>query len=112
MARRERAPISRNMILRRTTFSMCRTKLAGRRVVETLHSRFAPAGPKSRDRYSSNPEAYNEFISGLGESFAKRPETLKSAVQHLSRAVERDPDFALAHATLSHVSMILDFEFE
>ena len=84
----------------------------GRRVVETLHSRFAPAGPRSRDRYSSNPEAYNEFISGLGESFAKRPETLKSAVQHLSRAVERDHDFALAHATLSHVSMILDFEFE
>jgi serine/threonine protein kinase/Tfp pilus assembly protein PilF len=84
----------------------------GRRVVETLHSRFVPAAPKSRDRYSSNPEAYNEFISGLGESFAKRAETLKSAVQHLSEAVERDPDFALAHATLSHVSMILDFEFE
>jgi len=84
----------------------------GRRVVETLQSRFAPAAPKSRDRYSSNPEAYNEFISGLGESFAKRPETLKSAVQHLSEAVEHDPDFALAHATLSHVSMILDFEFE
>jgi eukaryotic-like serine/threonine-protein kinase len=84
----------------------------GRRVVEAIHSRFAPAAPKSRDRYSSNPEAYNEFISGLGESFDKRSETLKSAVQHLSEAVERDPDFALAHATLSHVSMILDFEFE
>jgi serine/threonine-protein kinase len=84
----------------------------GRRAVEALHSRFSPAAPKSRDRYSSNPEAYNEFISGLGESFAKRPETLKSAVRHLSEAVGRDPDFALAHATLSHVSMILDFEFE
>ncbi|HUQ90516.1 MAG TPA: protein kinase [Bryobacteraceae bacterium] len=84
----------------------------GRHVVEALHSRFVPASPKSRDRYSSNPDAYNKFMAGLGESFAKRPATLKSAVQHLSEAVERDPDFALAHATLSHVSMILDFEFE
>jgi TolB-like protein/Tfp pilus assembly protein PilF/predicted Ser/Thr protein kinase len=84
----------------------------GRRVVEALHRRFARAAPKSRDRYSSDPDAYNEFISGLAESFAKHPETLKSAVQHLSMAVERNPEFALAHATLSHVSMILDFEFE
>jgi serine/threonine-protein kinase len=84
----------------------------GRRLVGALHSRFVSAAPRSRDRYSSNPEAYNEFMAGLGESFAKRPETLKGAVQHLARAAELDPDFALAHATLSHVSMILEFEFE
>lgn len=84
----------------------------GRSVVEALHSRFSPAVPKSRDRYSSNREAYNEFMSGLGNSFGKRSETLKSAVRHLSEAVELDPDFALAHATLAQVCMILDFEFE
>jgi tetratricopeptide (TPR) repeat protein len=61
---------------------------------------------------AANPEAYSAFISGLGDSFGKRSETLKGAVRHLSQAVEWDPDFSLAHATLAHVCMILDFEFE
>src|SRR6202035_3757195 len=32
--------------------------------------------------------------------------------EHLARAVERDPEFALAHATLSYVSMHIDWEFD
>lgn len=84
----------------------------GRRVMESLRSRFAGVAPKSRDRYSSDPEAYDEFMSGLRESYSDRQETLLSAVQHLSRAVARDSEFALAHATLSYVSMQLDFEFD
>ena len=44
----------------------------GRRVVESLHSRFPSAVPKSRDRYSSDPEAYNEFMAGLRESSSDR----------------------------------------
>ena len=74
----------------------------GRQVVESLRKRFPPAVPKSRDRYSSDPEAYNEFMAGLRESYSDRPETLESAIQHLSKAVERDPEFALAHAWLSY----------
>ena len=84
----------------------------GRRVVESLRSRFPRAVPKSRDRYSSDPEAYNEFMAGLRESCSDQQETLWSAVQHLSRAVELDPEFALAHATLSYVTMHLHFEFD
>lgn len=84
----------------------------GSRVVQALHSRFSGAVARSRDRYSSDPEAYNEFMLGLRDSFDKKAETLHSSVQRLSSAVERDPHFALAHATLSHVAMILDFEFE
>ena len=42
----------------------------GRRVVESLHSRFPLAVPRSRDRYSSDPEAYNGFMAGLRESAA------------------------------------------
>jgi DNA-binding winged helix-turn-helix (wHTH) protein/tetratricopeptide (TPR) repeat protein len=84
----------------------------GCRVVESLQSRFPLAMPKSRDRYSSDPEAYDEFMSGLRESFAERPETLRSAIEHLSRAIEHDAEFALAHATLSHVSMIMDFSLD
>ena len=84
----------------------------GRRVVDSLHSRFPLAAPMSRDRYSSDPEAYNEFMAGLRESFADQPDTLRIAAEHLSRAVERDPDFALAHATLSLVSMNMHFQFD
>jgi DNA-binding winged helix-turn-helix (wHTH) protein/tetratricopeptide (TPR) repeat protein len=84
----------------------------GRWVVESLQGRFSRAVPKSRDRYSSDPQAFDEFVSGLRESYSNRPEVLQSAVEHLSIAVERDPKFALAHATLSLVCMQMCSEFD
>jgi serine/threonine-protein kinase len=84
----------------------------GRRVVGSLHSLFPTAVSKSRDRYSSDPEAYNEFMAGLRESYSSEPDTLRSATQHLTSAVERDPEFALAHAWLSHVAMQIHFAFD
>jgi serine/threonine-protein kinase len=84
----------------------------GRRVVQSLQSRFPLTVPKSRDRYSSDPEAYSEFMAGLRESDSDSQDTLWSAAEHLSRAVERDPNFALAHATLSFVSMNMHFQFD
>jgi serine/threonine protein kinase/Tfp pilus assembly protein PilF len=84
----------------------------GRRVAESLHTRFLAAVPKSRDRYSSDPEAYNEFMAGLRESSSDAEETLRSAAKHLSSAVERDPEFALAHATLSFVSTNIHYQFD
>jgi tetratricopeptide (TPR) repeat protein len=80
--------------------------------VESLQSRFPPIVPKSRDRYSSDPEAYSEFMAGLRESTSDRQDMLRSAAEHLSKAVERDPEFALAHATLSLVSMNMHYEFD
>jgi len=84
----------------------------GRWAVECLQGRFSRAVPKSRDRYSSEPEAFDEFVTGLRESYSDRPETLLSAVDHLSIAIERDPEFALAHATLSLVCMQMCYEFD
>jgi len=84
----------------------------GHRVVESLRSRFQLTAQKSRDRYSSDPEAYDEFMSGLRESYADRPEILQNAIKHLSRAIECDPEFALAHATLSYVSTNMHFSFD
>ncbi len=84
----------------------------GRRVVESLQTRFSRAVPKSRDRYSSDPEAYNEFMAGLRESYSDRPETLESAIRHLSAAVECDPEFALAHAWLSYVLVNVYYSFD
>lgn len=84
----------------------------GRRVVQSLRSRFPQAMPKSRERYSSNPEAYNAFIAGLRDSYSDRQEILQSGAQSLSMAVELDPEFALAHAILSYASMQINFEFD
>ncbi len=81
----------------------------GRRIVASLQNRFPITIRKSRDRYSRNPQAYSEFISGLQESYSDQPATLHSAMQHLSSAVECDPKFALAHATLSYVCMNMYF---
>jgi tetratricopeptide (TPR) repeat protein len=68
--------------------------------------------PNIRERYSSDPHAYNEFMAGLRESCAEQPGILESAAGHLSAAVERDPEFALAHAWLSYVSTDLYFSFD
>ncbi len=84
----------------------------GRAVVESLHSRFPLALTKSRDRYSSDPEAYSDFMAGLRESTADEPESLRNAAEYLSSAVERDPNFALAHATLSLVSTNMHSQFD
>jgi TolB-like protein len=84
----------------------------GRRVAESLQMRLRPAAPKSRDRYSSDPEAFEAFMAGLRESYSDREEVLRSAAEHLSKAAERDPDFALAHATLSYVAMHIHWEFD
>jgi len=84
----------------------------GRQVVESLRKRFPPAVPKSRDRYSSDRAAYDEFMAGLGESYSDQLATLESAIQHLSTATERDPEFALAHAWLSYVLTSVHFSFD
>ena len=77
----------------------------GRKVVESLQSRFPKTVLKSRERYSSDPEAYAEFMAGLHGSYGYSREDLQGAAEHLSRAVALDPEFALAHAWLSHVAM-------
>jgi len=84
----------------------------GRHVVESLRKRFPPAVPKSRARYSSDPRAYDEFMAGLRDSYSDRPDTLERGIQHLSTAVARDPEFALAHAWLSYVLTNMYFTFD
>ena len=43
---------------------------------------------------------------------AQRQDVLQDAAGHLSRAVARDPAFALAHATLAMVAMDIHFHFD
>ncbi len=84
----------------------------GGHVVALLKGHIAPAAPKSRDRYSRNAEAYGAFMAGLRDSVSDQPDTLQRAVGHLTKSVQHDPEFSLAHATLSFVSMNIHFEFD
>jgi TolB-like protein/Flp pilus assembly protein TadD len=77
----------------------------GRRVVRSLERRLPLTTSQSRDRYSSDPAAYDELMAGLRGSYTNTLEELQSAAGHLRRAVERDPGSALAHAWQSQVSM-------
>jgi serine/threonine-protein kinase len=84
----------------------------GRRVVERFEGRFSARSPKSRERYTADPEAYSEFMAGLRDSYSDKLERIESAATHLSKAIEHDPQFGLAHATLSYVYMNLHVMFE
>ncbi len=84
----------------------------GRRVVQALERRLPGSVSKSRDRYRSNSDAYDEFMAGLRGSYTNTLEELQTAAGHLTRAVERDPNFALAHAWLSQVSMQIYNQFD
>jgi len=84
----------------------------GKRVAETLSRRFRRGSVKARDRYTTDPGAYAEFLEGLRESYSENLESLNKAIAALERAVKAAPEFALAHATLSYVCTGKYFGFE
>ena len=63
-----------------------------------------------RPRYSRDPLAYAEFMRGYRLSASGDPTQMEQASQHLTNAVMRDPNFALAHATLSFACTTRHFE--
>ena len=73
------------------------------RVADSLSGEFRSGAPRMSDRYSKDPYAYDEYLRGLKGSYSDTPEIMEEALQHLSHAAERDPDFALAHAALARV---------
>ncbi len=62
-------------------------------------------------RPTSNPEAYDAYLRGL--AFVERPDLIKTdllgAIQSFEKAVELDPNFALAWARLSYANSTLFF---
>ena len=55
-------------------------------------------------RPTDDMEAYQAYLSGMKIGITEREEELEVAVQMFERAIELDPDFALAYARLSEVS--------
>jgi eukaryotic-like serine/threonine-protein kinase len=80
--------------------------------VATSLERKLGAPLSARDRYSSDPGAYDDYLKGLRFSYHDLREPLESAAECFSRAVERDPEFALAHAMLSHTALTLYFGYD
>ena len=52
-------------------------------------------------RYTSNPAAYDEYLMGLYFHSTRSREGLTKAIDHFGRAIEKDPNFALAYALMA-----------
>lgn len=83
-----------------------------KQVAASLQQRFQPNVRKARDRYSSDPRAYGVYLQGLDASYGDAPEDLDEAIRCFTAAIERDADFALAHAMLAYASAARYFSYE
>src|ERR1700682_2068668 len=83
-----------------------------KRIAAALARKFRRSALKARDRYTTDPGAYGEFLEGLRESYSEDLESLNKAIAALDRAIAADPKFALAHATLSYVCTGKYFGFD
>lgn len=63
-------------------------------------------------RYTRDQLAYAEFMRGYRLTATGDASLMDKASQHLTHAVTRDPDFALAHAMLSYACTMRHFEFD
>jgi eukaryotic-like serine/threonine-protein kinase len=52
-------------------------------------------------RYTTNADAYGEYLMGLYFWNTRSKDGLKKAIDHFGRAVEKDPNFALAYALMA-----------
>jgi tetratricopeptide (TPR) repeat protein len=50
-----------------------------------------------------NPEAYEAYLKGLQHSYKLLPADLDTALQYFERALQKDPDYALAYSGISFV---------
>ena len=64
-------------------------------------------------RSTENLDAYEAYLHGLGFSWSFELRKLELAEEHFSRAVDIDPDFAVAHAALSeNHSLMYHFRYD
>lgn len=63
--------------------------------------------PNVRKPYTQNPEAYEMYTMGLSFWNKRTEEGLTKAIEYFNRAIEKDPDFALAYTSLSDSHMLL-----
>ena len=79
-------------------------------IANVLKRPLTPAARDHRPRYSRDPLAYEEFMRGYRLSASGESAMVEKSSHHLTNAVTRDPNFALAHAVLSYVATVRHFE--
>ena len=82
-----------------------------RQIASALNRPLRPQ-TEQRPRYSRDQMAYAEFVRGYRLSSSSDPAVLDEAIERLSNAATRDPNFALAHAALSLACATRYFEFD
>jgi TolB-like protein/Flp pilus assembly protein TadD len=77
------------------------------RVADALAVTLLPGTDPAERKYVPTPRAYEAYLAGRFEAHKETEFGFKRAIAHYERAVTIDPDYALAHATLSQVCSIL-----
>lgn len=80
------------------------------RVSAALHMRFADArgGPPGK-RFTRDAEAYELYLLGIYFWNKRTPDGLAKAAEYQRQAVEKDPNYALAHAALSDTYAMIGY---
>ncbi len=82
------------------------------RVVAALRLRLAAAEQdRLRRRYTSNSEAYGEYLRGRAALVKYTPEGTQSAIEAFASALQHDPGYALARAGLAMASADMYLRF-
>jgi eukaryotic-like serine/threonine-protein kinase len=71
-------------------------------ITGALHVTLSPGAAPAR-RHRPNLPAYESYLRGLFNTRRRTPESMTRARKHFERAIELDPEFALAHAALGHL---------
>jgi TolB-like protein len=69
-------------------------------IAEALRAEYQRQQSAALGLPTTNIEAYNLYLLGRHHTFRQTPEDLEMGAQYLEQAIERDPEFAEAHATL------------
>jgi TolB-like protein/Tfp pilus assembly protein PilF len=83
-----------------------------KQIAGALNRPLRQAVARPRPRYSKDPMAYAEFMRGYRLSSSGDRWLMDEAIQCLTNAIARDPEFSLAHATLSSVCATRHFEVD
>lgn len=75
-------------------------------IARTLAPQIGDGPTETTKRYSENADAYESYLMGYFFWNKRTKENLVKAIPYLQRAVEQDPDFALARAILADCYLI------
>ena len=81
------------------------------RIAETLRVEYQRQQSGSLGLPTADIDAYNLYLLGRYHTFRQTPESLDQAAQYLEQAIERDDEFAEAHATLGWAYSFLGSEY-